>query len=197
MVSLMRAKPQARNKPLSDYVRKLIRDWERSGGELKTLAERGRFAKSAPSQVKSGKLGVGNHTIEGWAKAFGKSVPQLWTEAEAWWRKEGRAASDLLDEANINPKYAEVIAAVKTFSPATDGQLREIVARYGAPVFAERPTDWWVRTLLAEIDYDRRSDVDRQTKDADVKAQQKKIRAAKEDITEEKKPRPHPRRKAG
>lgn len=145
-----------RDQPISDYVRKLIREWEASGRLLQDLARAAHVAKSMPSQVKKG-TGVGSRSRAGFARAFGMTDEQLVERAFEWWKEHGRQAAVLsAPAADTYPQRAEAVEVVKDLLVATDAQLRPIIDAYGAELFANRDRDWWISTLMTELKILRR-----------------------------------------
>lgn len=149
-----------RNEFLSDYVRKLIGDWQDAGLELKDLAKRAGIALSMPSQIKKG-TGVGRKSLPGLARAFKLTEEQLWKDAYLWWQERGKVAKDAvaglpLAESPADPEQTKAIDTVRGLTAASDAELRRIVARYSHPDFGGRDYQFWEQTLLMELNRDRK-----------------------------------------
>ncbi len=69
---------------ITQYVRHRLREYVKGGGLLNELAESVGMPPSTPSQVLSGKLGVGNVNRPRFAKAFGMNHVELAAEAQRW-----------------------------------------------------------------------------------------------------------------
>lgn len=168
-----------RDEPVSDYVRKLIHEWEAKGKLLKDLAHIARTAPSMPSQVKKG-TGVGSRSRAGFARAFEMTEDQLIERAFEWWKKEGRKVSVLAAPVvSEHPGRAEAIEVVKDLARVTDAQIRPIIEAYGADMFASRDKEWWVRTLLTELEDQRRRGVMPALVEKENDAKRAKVRAWK------------------
>jgi hypothetical protein len=79
----------ARDPIVTDYVKRLMRNWLAGPAHpekptLKSLAKRAGIGGSAPSQIMSGKLGVGGTVIRGLSRALGVSMEDLYADAYAW-----------------------------------------------------------------------------------------------------------------
>lgn len=84
------------------FVIKKIKQWKDSGGQLKDLALAGKMAKSVPSQVLAGSMGVGAQSRKKFAKALGFADEEALRRAALDdWDQEQRVAltgPDLVEE---------------------------------------------------------------------------------------------------
>jgi hypothetical protein len=188
-------KPQ----PIADFTRMKIREWEESGRELKELAHIAALAKSHPSQVKGGVLGVGPRAIPGYAKAFGMSPGDYVAAAYEWFATHGRQVAETVEHDDL-PARKAALEVVRGMGQATEAQLRTIVGMYSAPGFRDRDTEWWLLTLLTELRRDRERDFDRKAEDRAAKDYHERMqarRAEKRAADEPSRAKPLKRRKVG
>lgn len=167
-----------RDQVISDYVRFRIREWRKSGRQLQELALRARIAKSSPSQVLQG-TGVAAKTGAGYARVFvgpNATYRDLQERAYDWWREQGAGADAVTRSPQDAPALAEALDFVRDLKTPPEGQLRAIVAAYSADRFRDRDRDWWIRTLLSELEEDRKQTVDERTTEKAAKKVRKKVR---------------------
>jgi hypothetical protein len=72
---------------LNEFCKVLLRDWQHTREiELKAIypASEGMISGSAPSQIKSGKLGVGIRVLDGFARLYGMTPAEFVEYAYAW-----------------------------------------------------------------------------------------------------------------
>ncbi len=149
----------ARDAALTAFVGKLIADrMKETGGTSEDVARFVGVTPSNVSQVRRGRLGVGTLTGKRFAVAFGfGTLSQLMAAAEVWWTEHGAAASELVSSPTEKPwpERAEALEVVRDMTSATDGELTQIIAAYGADLFRARSKEWWISTLLLEVKQER------------------------------------------
>lgn len=177
----------AADQPVAAYVRFRLLELRRAGRKDTDLADAGDLAPSNISQVRSGKLGVGARTQPKFAKILGVSPSQLAIDAHKWWAKDGKRAEQMVAiPATENPEQAEAIEVVKGLVSATAGQLEAVISAFGADRFAGRDKAWWVRTLLDELERDRREQAGDKAAHSVTRGKQAQHRRLTRDLAEAK-----------
>jgi hypothetical protein len=119
------------------------------------LASRAGVSPATISQVKT-KTGVGSRSIEGFAAAFGfPSAEALRKAAYQWSLSQGTPAASLMTE----PGVAAAVDMVLGLRPGiTRVQIETILHGFTHERFRGRDESYWVPTLLAELQMERRTD---------------------------------------
>lgn len=78
--------------PITDYLRFLMGEWERSGKTIKSLAAAAGVAKSLPSAIKLGTVNAGFYSVSKFAKVFGYFGYEDFVKAAYSWDRTGRTA---------------------------------------------------------------------------------------------------------
>ncbi len=142
----MPASPK-KSEPVTEYVLKLLSDWEASGKKLKDL-DTG-MAPSMTSQVKGRTSAVTNYSGPRFAKAFGMTYPELVSRAYAWFASERSAGSAAELTHAPPPARAEAIAFACEHG-ATMEEIEAVLAKYGGPAFDGEDVWGWLEIFKRE-----------------------------------------------
>ena len=136
-----------RDEEVSEYVRHRLREYAKRGGELKALAEKVGMPLSTPSQVLSGKLGVGPRNVPRFAEAFGMTKMQLLATSEKWFAEEGKALRAIVKGQSGD----ETRDAVFQFA-ITHGTAQVVLDKIAEDFKTIRGRDWmfWTAVISAE-----------------------------------------------
>lgn len=168
-----------RDSAVTSYVRLRIREWEASGQDQRVLARKAGVSAATISQVKT-KTGVGSRSIDGFATAFGfPSAEALRKAAYQWLLSQGAPVAELMAE----PKVVAAIETVLGLRPGiTRVQIETILHGFTHERFRGRDESYWVPTLLAELQMERRTEetsIDaRKTADRDKRAHKTAVQGA-------------------
>lgn len=138
-----------RDPALSEYVRFLILEKAKTGKEQLEIAKAAGIAKSGVSQVVSRKLGVGSHNGRGYAKAFGLTLSELITQADAWFAEQKKNEPSGREQSFELTKAISMVLRLG----ADRKEIDAIIEIYDNAAFRAREASWWVEILLREIDH--------------------------------------------
>jgi transcriptional regulator with XRE-family HTH domain len=127
------------SKEVAAYCQWRIREWVRSGKSARELAKAAGVSSTQISELQSQGIGAGWKTVEGLAKAFGMTMPELMTVANEW------AASQPTPPpspslATSRRAHAADLAKEDGIS---DEAIRSVLAEPIREEDAQRSTLWW------------------------------------------------------
>lgn len=141
----------AEDDPVARYVRMRLRQLLTKQPQIE-LAQRIGVSPSGLSQVKDGKEGVGSRSIGRYARALGFKSPEALRQAAwAWVMTEAKLGASLA----LEPAVADAIRTVCALRPeVSETTVRTILHAFGHDRFRGRSVDYWVRTLLDELQFE-------------------------------------------
>lgn len=140
----------AREVALTNYIRFLIREWERSGKTLVDL-EVAAGAKSSGhfSQIKSGKLGAGARVVGYMATALGKTPMQIRQEAENYAGKVEEEQKQL--QGNVSDAgLSTAIRMIREVGATSNDAIANAMKRWSDRIGKGETWDWWVAKISDE-----------------------------------------------
>lgn len=172
--------------PVTEYVIKLLSEWEGSGKKLKDL-DTG-MSPSMPSQIKARTSTVTNYSGPRFAKVFGMTYPELVSRAYEWYATE-RSANDAATAPAIDPHpgRASAIDMAMTLGASAE-DLAPVLLKYSGDAFQSETAAWWIQTFLNEGVVDAKKaarKADKLEKKAAVRAASKK-RVHREQVAEKR-----------
>lgn len=152
------------------------------GHKLKDIALAAGVSHSVPSQILTGRTGVGMTVLPGISKVLGfENEGDLIVTAREW-----KTLNPSSDTEHMNSKGGqmaaecrEAISIVRTLVDVDDADLNAAVQVFAnTPVAGRRSAKWWTNVLCAEIDAIQEA---RRREARDERTHKRKVRASKFD----------------